>query len=216
MDVITRYHGIEQVERGRDHNFTLELYQSDLLSPQGLLSGDVVRFKIWQTAAAAPQLDLDSVTLPSATLTADAGTDVITSNNHGLEDGQRVQLTSSGTLPAGLATGTVYYVRDKTTNTFKLAVTSAGSAIDITDAGTGTHTWQRVYSTLTIDALGTTDTTPAQVTLQLHRDEVDTLTAGEWNWEASVVRPTLLNRIFPFALGIFDVVANSTGDVGVT
>lgn len=215
-DTVTRHHAIEQLERGRDHNFTLQIYQSDLVTPQGLLAGDVVRFKIWDTAGSPPDLDLDSIDLPSATFTADDATDVITSAGHGLLDGDRVQLTTSNTLPAGLATGTVYYVRDKTTDTFKLAATAAGSAIDITDTGTGTHTWEQVYSTVTIDTLGTTGTTPAQVTVQLHRDEVDDLTAGEWYWEASVVRPSLLNRCFPFASGIFDVVGNSTGDVGIT
>jgi len=78
--------------------------------------------------------------LSTATFTA-ATTNICTSNAHGLENGDRIVLTSSTTLPAGLALATVYYVRDKATNTFKLALTAEGDVIDVTDTGTGTHTW---------------------------------------------------------------------------
>lgn len=70
---------------------------------------------------------------------ANASTDVLTQYAHGLSANQRVRFASSGTLPAGLATSTTYFARDITTNTFKVAATSGGSAIDITDAGTGAH-----------------------------------------------------------------------------
>tara|TARA_R100001530_G_scaffold39239_3_gene30327 strand:- start:2376 stop:3095 length:720 start_codon:yes stop_codon:yes gene_type:complete len=42
-------------------------------------------------------------------------------------------------MPANLTSGTTYYVRDKTTNDFKVAAVSGGTAIDI-DQGTGPHT----------------------------------------------------------------------------
>lgn len=60
--------------------------------------------------------------------------------------GRPVTLTTTGTLPAPLATGTTYYVYDDVgqTTTLYLATTLAnaqsGIYIDITDAGTGTHT----------------------------------------------------------------------------
>lgn len=65
--------------------------------------------------------------------TAVASTDVITSNGHGWADGTVVGVASStaGGLPNG-----VYYVRDSATNTFKLAKTSGGTAVDITADGT--------------------------------------------------------------------------------
>jgi len=81
----------------------------------------------------------------SATFTAAAADDTITSTDHGLVNTDRVRVTTSDTLPAGLATYTDYYVRDKTDNTFKLSETVDGSAVDITDTGTGTHTW--IHST---------------------------------------------------------------------
>lgn len=72
--------------------------------------------------------------------TADSSTNVFTSTAHGLADGNEIKLENSGgALPAPLAAGTSYFVRDKTTNTFKLAATLGGSAIDITTNGTGTN-----------------------------------------------------------------------------
>src|SRR3990167_6131894 len=84
-----------------------------------------------------------------STFTADAGTDVCTGATFTTDantTGHAVYLTTTGTLPAGLATGTVYFVIrvDLNAGTFKLATTitnaNAGTAINITDAGSGTHT----------------------------------------------------------------------------
>lgn len=75
------------------------------------------------------------------TFTANASTDVLTTSaTHDYIAGTPVQLTTTGTLPAPLATATTYYVVSPSGATLKLAATSGGSAIDITDAGTGTHT----------------------------------------------------------------------------
>lgn len=71
-------------------------------------------------------------------LTGVASTDVITSSAHGYSDGDLVVLSglSGG---AGLATGFPYFVRDSTTNTFKLALVPAGTAVDFTsDLSAGT------------------------------------------------------------------------------
>src|SRR3990167_1544173 len=76
----------------------------------------------------------------SATFTA-ATTDIITSAAHGLIEGDLIQVSSATTLPAGLSASTDYYVRDVTTNTFKVSTTMGGSVVDITDTGTGTHTF---------------------------------------------------------------------------
>jgi len=72
--------------------------------------------------------------------TADAGTDFLTAAAHGYNDGDPVvleELRIGASLPTGLSEGTVYFVRDKTTNTFKLAATAGGVAIDVTAAGSG-------------------------------------------------------------------------------
>lgn len=85
----------------------------------------------------------------SDTFTADAGTDVCTWTStanipSNVLTGTRVRLTTTTTLPAGLATATDYYVIRLSDTTFSLATSYAnavaGTAINITDAGTGTHT----------------------------------------------------------------------------
>jgi hypothetical protein len=83
----------------------------------------------------------DFATCPSAfpSFTASASTDVITSSGHGLSNTNQIVLQTSGTIPGGLTAGTTYYVRDVTTNTFKVATSSGGSAVNITSGGSGTH-----------------------------------------------------------------------------
>jgi len=85
----------------------------------------------------------------SDTFTADASTDVCTYTStasfpSNILTGTRVRLTTTTTLPAGLALATDYYVIRVSDSTFKLATSYAnaiaGTAINITDAGTGTHT----------------------------------------------------------------------------
>jgi hypothetical protein len=80
-----------------------------------------------------------------------ATTDLITvASAHGLVEGDRVRFSSTTTLPAGLSPATDYYViaSGLTTTALKVSATSGGSAVDITDTGTGTHTISR-YENLT-------------------------------------------------------------------
>jgi hypothetical protein len=76
--------------------------------------------------------------------TADPSTNLLTHTFYNLFPFTRVRLTTSGTLPAGLATATDYFVIYVSDTTCRLATSYAnavaGTAIDITDAGTGTHT----------------------------------------------------------------------------
>ena len=85
----------------------------------------------------------------SDTFTADASTDVITFTStanipSNLLTGTRMRLTTTTTLPGGLATATDYYYIRVSDSTGKLATSYAnaiaGTAINIMDAGTGTHT----------------------------------------------------------------------------
>lgn len=83
---------------------------------------------------AIPRTALTGLTFTAAT------TDIVTAAAHGFPNGTCVTVSSGTTLPAGLAASTHYYVRDATTDTFKLSLTPTGAAVDITDTGTGTHT----------------------------------------------------------------------------
>jgi len=79
----------------------------------------------------------------ASTFTA-ATTDICTDTAHGLKTGDKVRLTTTTTLPAGLSLATTYYVIYLSADTFSLATTDAlavaGTAVNITDTGTGTHT----------------------------------------------------------------------------
>lgn len=60
-------------------------------------------------------------------------TDLVQSVAHGYADTQKIAFFN-GTPPGGLTEGTVYFVRDSTTDTFKVAATAGGAAIDLTAA----------------------------------------------------------------------------------
>jgi len=117
--------------------------------PGWLVLVDVVGFyrktPITSTAADATTNTLGQ----SDTFTADDTTDICTYTStanfpSNILVGTRVRLTTTTTLPAPLATATDYYVIRVSDTTFKLATTYAnavaGTAINITTTGTGTHT----------------------------------------------------------------------------
>ena len=66
--------------------------------------------------------------------TVDATTDVVTAHAHGFTNGDTITFYGD-TPPGGLTEGTVYFARDVTANTFKVAATSGGVAIDLTTVG---------------------------------------------------------------------------------
>lgn len=85
---------------------------------------------------------LDTNNAVSQTFSA-ATTDICTAAAHGYETGDLVRVSSATTLPAGLSAATTYYVIKLSADTFSLATTdalaTAGTAINITDTGTGVH-----------------------------------------------------------------------------
>jgi hypothetical protein len=96
-------------------------------------------------ACSIPANDSDISDRSTAVLSSavDASTDKITIAAPYFATNNPVRLTTTGTLPAGLSLATTYYVRDVTIVapfSFKLSATPGGVAINITDAGTGTHT----------------------------------------------------------------------------
>tara|TARA_R110002012_G_scaffold75971_1_gene191862 strand:- start:33616 stop:36933 length:3318 start_codon:yes stop_codon:yes gene_type:complete len=107
-----------------------------------LLGGSIYRKIITtlQSTAKAEVVVSDS----EADEVADSGNKILfTDDAHGLINTNIIQLTTTGTLPTGLSLSTNYYVVNKTTNTFKLALTSGGADILWTDDGSGTHSWHK-------------------------------------------------------------------------
>jgi len=103
----------------------------------------------------APEMVNEADTPFSEVCTANAGTDLITLTSGSILRGNSiysgvykvVQFTTTGTLPAGLSLATNYFITSNgsLTNTIfnvstSLANAEAGTFVDITDTGTGTHT----------------------------------------------------------------------------
>jgi len=82
----------------------------------------------------------------STTFTANTSNDQLTvTSTTNLGNYSAVTLTTTGTLPAPLATGTTYWLGSQSASTFKIySSPNISSAIDITTTGTGTHTLTQV------------------------------------------------------------------------
>lgn len=97
---------------------------------------------------------------PTQTFTASASTDLLTCNGHGVKEGQQVIVATSGTLPTGLTASTRYFAVNVSPNAFALATVPGGVPIDITGAGSGTHTfyvvgsWQYDFSSVAAGTVG--------------------------------------------------------------
>lgn len=85
------------------------------------------------------------VTTPSAgAFTIANATDIATKSTHGFKTGLAVTVSSDNALPTGLSASTTYYISVLSANTFYFSTTYAnalaGTPIDVSDDGTGTHT----------------------------------------------------------------------------
>ena len=161
--------GFKIRETGTDINANAEIYiyaafAETTIEPKGESFGnqgtDGTFISAVETADTAPDSSylvinhtaIDAVTLNTdikAFMTRDAGrtgttnfavNDKITIAAHGLVAGDRVTVSTSGTIPAGLTPGQLYYVINPATNDFEVSLTEGGAAVDITSDGTGTHT----------------------------------------------------------------------------
>lgn len=67
---------------------------------------------------------------------------VITWTNHGFRGGEPIVFTTTGALPTGLTPGTVYFVLAASiaTDTFRVATSQGGTAINTSGSQSGTHT----------------------------------------------------------------------------
>lgn len=137
---------------------------SDYYSTLATSAGLNIRLPI---EALASKLDSDSGVSNKTFLptNVDIVTDIIIINSHMYYTGMRLTLTSTGTLPAGLALATKYYVIKIDNNSFKLASTlnnaNVPTPIDITDTGSGIHsvlsedfTFLTETKTSTVSAIG--------------------------------------------------------------
>jgi hypothetical protein len=70
---------------------------------------------------------------------------VFTANSHGYNNNDQVTLYTTGALPTGFTAGTSYFIRNATTNTFELSLTTGGASIASSGSQSGTHSVLRSY-----------------------------------------------------------------------
>lgn len=104
--------------------------------------GSLANIKIYTTGLAVLLATFTLGATPaSATFTVDTTTDILAVAN-AFSIGTPLRVTSTGVLPAPLVPNTTYYARDTTSGGLRVSLTPTGTAIDITNVGTGTHTVQ--------------------------------------------------------------------------
>jgi hypothetical protein len=97
-------------------------------------------------------LDGDGVSAGDANLTTFATVFATDANQldmtgHPFSNDEKVEVFTSGTLPAGLTAATTYYVVNSTTNAIELSATIGGAAVTLTSDGSGTHTSAKLDET---------------------------------------------------------------------
>lgn len=126
------------------------------------LSAATVTFSMYDSAGTAVVSAASCTVQPTYTFTVDSTADTIKVNGHPVQDEhwELIFSNSGGALPAGLSASTRYFARDITPNYFKVSTEPGGVKVDITGAGTGTHSFTilgHVYYALAandVDAAG--------------------------------------------------------------
>lgn len=137
------YDGAAWQATGPDNSFLVPtgtiLPYSGISTPSGYLlcDGSAVSRSTYATLFSA-------VTASKGTFTVTiASPGVITLNSHGFTGGEAIYLTTTGALPTNLtANTTTYYVLSAslTANTFRVATSRGGTAINTSGSQSGTHT----------------------------------------------------------------------------
>ena len=121
---------------GAHDAFRLDFFVGKVVAASG------VSAKMQHSTALNIWEDTKSVSLTASTdttATASASTDELTATAHGLADNDPFVISSSGVLPGGLAADTLYYAKRVSANVIQARSEADGPALDITDAGSGTH-----------------------------------------------------------------------------
>jgi hypothetical protein len=100
----------------------------------------VVGFAIWDALSGGNCLWTGWLsTVVRAFVADDVAGDTIRSPGHGFSNDDRVAFEAEdvGSLPTGLSAGTLYWVVNAATDTFKVSATQGGAAVDISAVGSG-------------------------------------------------------------------------------
>jgi hypothetical protein len=159
----------------------------------------------------------------------DTGADTFTINNHGFNTGERVYISSTGTIPGGVSAGVEYFVINTGVNSVQLASSSAnaagGTQIDITSTGSGTITIAHTLYLLAgaNGALSLDGVTIAQGDRVLIKNQTTATQNGIYvaTDEGAVNRPAVLTRAedantsVELAAGSFTFIVDGTTQGGI-
>jgi hypothetical protein len=122
-----------------DNSYIVQVYRSDEFASVGGVIDDEL-----QLCYEMPiETNMFSTAIKTITSVDTAG-DTLTCAAHGYKNGTIVQIAATTTLPAPFVALTDYFVVGSTTNTFQLATTFLGTAVNITTTGSGTITTRGV------------------------------------------------------------------------
>ena len=140
-NVPIRYIGKIKIQTGAvagewdNEDTVVTLYKDKGDGSQGLSIASAATTNIWNGG------DSNHITATTATVTMTiASPCVVTHTAHGKADGDPIHFTTTGALPTGLSVDTLYFVKTPLTNTYNVAATSGGTAINTTGSQSGTHT----------------------------------------------------------------------------
>lgn len=132
----------------------LKIKIGDTLTPIGMtliqsenpvdLAGKTLKFVAYDSVsgtAVVTETASNVTAHPTFTFTADTTENRLKCNGHVAREGDQVVVSSTVTLPTGLAASTRYFVRDVEKNSFRVAEYETGDVVDITAAGSGTHSF---------------------------------------------------------------------------
>jgi hypothetical protein len=122
-----------------DNTYIVQVYRSDEFAATGGVIDDELQL-CYEMPVETNMFSTAIKTISSV----DTGADTLTSSAHGYKNGTIVQIAATTTLPSPFVALTDYFVVGSTTNTFQLASTFGGTALNITTSGSGTITTRGV------------------------------------------------------------------------
>jgi len=190
---------LKQMVRDIEYSFVNGVYQA----PSDNTTGRKTRGLLAACSTNVQSTAATGTALP--TVTATASTDKVNSTGHGLSNGDTVVFTAL-TGGAGLTTDTTYYVVNKATNDFQVALTKGGSAVDITtDASAATAYKAASLTTTHVDDL-----------LQSVYDNGGISDQGTATIMVNSVPKRALSKAYASAYGKFQETSRNVGGVNLT
>lgn len=120
------------------------------------------------------------------TVSTASDTTIFTSADHGLFNGQIVNFVTTGTLPDPLAPATDYFVVGADSDTFKVSAELDGDPVEMTNNGTGSHTFTATERRYTVNGVVNLDDSPEDIISVFRESMAGTVAyiGGKWTMVA--------------------------------